>query len=325
MKRNLVLIFFLASLAVMFQSCKEDTANPTVTKTYNAFDANHKITITLVNSFSDGLAGFFNKYYAIDDFKAQLIGAMLENARFLSDNSGYIYCYDTNQTCVAHPIDHSREGKNYIDAQDSHGKYYAREMSDSLRTFGYGTIHHFWTNPETGADEEKIAYVNLIDGSRYYLGSGFFASFMDGWSIDETGLNKEIARQAVQATAQALSHTFQTFDFSKTKQVEFMVAYMDSVRFFDDNSGYFFVDDTSYFSIVFPTNKSLEGTSLYDYTDSKGNHPVRLMVDVIKANGKGYVEYYYINPNTGKEQKKIVFIERIEGTEYFIGAGVYIE
>lgn len=318
------LSFIILSI-VFLSSCSDNCNEPTKEEIIDSYKAHLEIVKNVTNTIDDGLEQIFNseKYSAIN--RVQIIQDYLEKIRFFSDNSGYLYCYDTTMTNIAHPILKSYIGTNHLNDQDANGKYFALEMQDSLRKAGQGVISHYWLNPSSGVDEEKIAYVRLIGNTKYFVGTGFFKSFLSGWSISKLGLEMEITHNAVQATALGLSYLFQTNFNTKEEQIEFMKTYMDSLRFYNDKSGYFFVDDTNHFSIVFPTSKHYEGTSLYDYQDTKGNFPVRQMVDIIKKNGKGNTEYYYINPKTGLEQKKLVFVERINGTEFFIGAGVYVE
>ncbi len=313
-------------IAIFFiTSCSDECNAPKNEELIDSFNAHLQIVKTVTNTIDDGLEHIFisEKYSSIN--KVQLIQDYLEKIRFFSDNSGYLYCYDTTMTNIAHPILKSYIGTNHLNDKDANGKYFAHEMRDSLRKTGQGVISHYWLNLSSGTNEEKIAYVRLISNTEYFIGTGFFKSFLSGWSISKLGLEKEITRNAVQTTALGLSYLFQTNNFTKDEQIEFMKTYMDSLRFYNDNSGYFFVDDTNHFSIVFPTSKQYEGTSLVDYKDTKGNYPVRQMVEIIKKNSSGNTEYYYINPKNGIEQKKLVFVEKISGTEFFIGAGVYVE
>jgi signal transduction histidine kinase len=128
----------------------------------------------------------------------------------------------------------------------------------------------------------------------------------------------------VHCTAVGLGEVLGNYQ-SETDRTNFIRAYIDQIRFYPDQSGYLFVDNYDCLSIALPNPKELEGQNLYNYQDSKGNYVTRMLAAAAKSGG-GFVEYYLVKPGSTSagEQRKISYAEPIPGTNYFIGAGVYI-
>lgn len=322
-----VFVLFLFSGLLIFDSCKNNSVTPEENSPsgsmISALNVNKQILVYSVSSSADGLSYLFHKNNYDDAKKKNFITYFIENFRFFDNMSGYFYCYDTNFICVAHPVLKNYIGGNHIEDVDSRGIKFVYIMRDSLRNRGKGFIEHSWLNQTTGLHELKVAYINLIKGTNLFFGSGVFVDYQKGWNLDSVGMKREIIRNIVHVTAKGFSSVFKYVILDSLSRVQFMKDYLDSVRFFDDKSGYYFVDDINHNNIVFPTQKNMEGQSLYNYIDPKGNYPVRNMVNVINADGRGFVEYYFLNPTNNKTEKKFVYVEKIEGTDYFIGTGVY--
>jgi signal transduction histidine kinase len=134
---------------------------------------------------------------------------------------------------------------------------------------------------------------------------------------------KQTAQAVVHSTALGLGAVLTGYQ-NETDRINLIRAYIDPVRFYPDQSGYFYVYDSNCVNIAHATQKDLQGQSLYDYKDTRGNYVIRLLAAAAK-NGGGFVEYYWIKPNsaTNEEQQKIGYVEPIPGTDYFIGTGVY--
>ena len=101
---------------------------------------------------------------------------------------------------------------------------------------------------------------------------------------------------------------------------ELLVEENNTVRF--GEAGYFFIYDFEGNSISQPTERKLEGTNRWNEQDTKGKYLFRELSNTAQ-NGGGFVEYYYLNPNTNQEELKYSYVEPISGTNYFVGAGTY--
>lgn len=135
--------------------------------------------------------------------------------------------------------------------------------------------------------------------------------------------NKKIAATATHCAAVGLGGILATIE-GEQAGIDAIRAYVHPVRFYDDQSGYFYVYNYDCVNIAHATQHDLEGQNLYDYQDSHGTYVIREL-SAAAQNGGGFVEYYWNNPTTQQEQKKIGYVEPIPDTDYFIGDGVYIE
>ena len=105
-------------------------------------------------------------------------------------------------------------------------------------------------------------------------------------------------------------------------QVPLIRRALDSVRFEEDKSGYFFVyRDTV--NVVLPTKKELQGQNLGETKDKNGVYYVRELGAAAAAGG-GFVHYVFAKPGKG-DQPKLSYAAMIPGTEMWIGTGVYID
>jgi methyl-accepting chemotaxis protein len=102
-----------------------------------------------------------------------------------------------------------------------------------------------------------------------------------------------------------------------------LVQATDPLRFLTDKSGYIFTYDFEGNCINTPTNKQRNGKNFLAEKDVNG---VALIAELAKAaqNGGGFVNYHFNKPGVGV-LPKISYAKRIEGTDYFIGAGVYTD
>jgi cytochrome c len=87
----------------------------------------------------------------------------------------YIYAYDFNGTCLAHPFKSDWIGKNKLDVTDSNGVPSLRNTLNVARE-GKGFTYFIFPNPSHGnRDEFKIAYAMKVDDN-WFLGSGIYIS-----------------------------------------------------------------------------------------------------------------------------------------------------
>ena len=77
---------------------------------------------------------------------------------------------------------------------------------------------------------------------------------------------------------------------------------------FNEGRGYFFIYSFDYECILLPINRKLEGTSFYNFQDSKGKYLTRDIITQLKEEKEGFQNWYYAKPNDLKtEYKKIGF------------------
>jgi hypothetical protein len=134
---------------------------------------------------------------------------------------------------------------------------------------------------------------------------------------------KKIAKTAVHNTAVGLGSILRDSTDNKDK-LEIVRNYISDIRFYPDNSGYFYVYNMKGVCLAHPVQKDIVGKDLWDKRDEEGNYVIRMLAEAAEKGG-GFVDYYWNNPLTGKSAKKIGYVEPIPGTDLFIGDGLYLK
>jgi len=171
----------------------------------------------------------------------------------------------------------------------------------------------------------KILGISVICAAMF-LFSGIWSNGFHGLAraADNMPIDcyKEIAKTMVRGTAAGLGEALKGIKAEKDR-IDLIRAFISPIRFYPDNSGYFYVYDFSCINIAHATQKDLQGKNLFDYKDVKGDYVVRNLSNAAK-NGGGFVEFYWVKPGSKDEFKKLGYVEPIPGTNYFIGSGVYL-
>ena len=98
----------------------------------------------------------------------------------------------------------------------------------------------------------------------------------------------------------------------------------NAIRFFNDKSGYIFAYNLDGLCINNPSDNSKNGKNAFDFQDKAGNYLFRDFSKAVKASGSGFVEYFWEKKNQGI-QPKMSYVKLINGTDIYLGAGVYID
>jgi signal transduction histidine kinase len=73
--------------------------------------------------------------------------------------------------------------------------------------------------------------------------------------------------------------------------------------------------------LAHPHNPSIVGKDLTDVPDANGKKYRREIIELAAAKGKGWVDYMYKNPTTGKIEPKTTYILRVD--DFVLEAGIY--
>ncbi|RZA33005.1 MAG: cache type 2 domain-containing protein [Lysobacteraceae bacterium] len=73
--------------------------------------------------------------------------------------------------------------------------------------------------------------------------------------------------------------------------------------------------------LAHPYNPSIVGKDLTDVPDANGKKYRREIIELAAAKGKGWVDYQYKNPTSGKIEPKTTFIQRVE--DVVLEVGIY--
>jgi len=88
---------------------------------------------------------------------------------------------------------------------------------------------------------------------------------------------------------------------------------------------YFWVNDMQPMMLMHPMKPELDGTDLTQNTDPDGKHLFVEMVDVVKADGAGFVVYQWPKPGAEAPQPKISYVAGYEPWGWVVGSGIYLD
>ena len=90
---------------------------------------------------------------------------------------------------------------------------------------------------------------------------------------------------------------------------------------FDKGEIYVFAFDLNGAMAAQPKNPKAVGENLIDKPDNKGKLFRKEIIEKAKTEGSGWVDYFYLNPQTGKEEEKTTYLKRVG--DLVICCGVY--
>lgn len=93
----------------------------------------------------------------------------------------------------------------------------------------------------------------------------------------------------------------------------------------DGSREYVWINNLDPRMVMHPTNPSLEGEYMGDYSDPAGNHFFQDAVEVANNKGAGFIEYQWPMPGRDKPVDKSSYIKLYEPWGWIIGSGVYLE
>lgn len=93
------------------------------------------------------------------------------------------------------------------------------------------------------------------------------------------------------------------------------------------DGNYFWVNDLQPVMLVHPLRPELIGQDLALYKDSKGTFPFRVMVDICKHEGEGFLEYQWSKPdqNSEKQYPKLSYVKLFKPWNLIVGMGVHTD
>ena len=97
-----------------------------------------------------------------------------------------------------------------------------------------------------------------------------------------------------------------------------------ALRYGDDNSGYFWLNDFQPSMIMHPTKPEMDGTDLNNYKDPNGKALFVEMVSVCKQKGEGFVNYMWqYGTDTKRIEPKISYVKAFQPWDWIVGTGIY--
>lgn len=321
MRNKLCTILFLG--LIFFASCDKTDEYYIYNDMVSQYELLKEIVMVNTTNAATGLETVFTETVTDSADQAELTQAFIEPVRYLQDESGYFFVESYNAWMVAHATKPELIGTYRYDVQDENGKYYVRDMVSTIRYIGYGFIEYYFENPDNDVVERKLAFVKAIPAAEFFIGSGFYGD-QPNYYYERDDANAVIVVETTRSFADGIGGVFENHYSDSLERVRFCRELINHVRFFDNQSGYFFMYDFDCVNVAHGTQKDLQGQNLYDYQDSKGNYVIRELVEIAKNEGYGYYEYWWNNPVTGQEEPKMAWVTKVPGIDYLIGSGIYL-
>ncbi len=324
-KSSLAFLFLALAGLTTFYSCNCDECPPTPSIQVSQYTLDKTIVQTNTTNVATGFETVFSDLIPDSINRAKFSQAFVDAARFYSDKSGYFFVetLDSFAWCVAH-INHDLIGTSRAGAQDQNGKFFIKEIVETVRYSGSGFVEYYKLNPATQKKERKLSFVTNIPSAQWYIGTGFYGDPPENY-YDPIDAQKIVLLEVTSTMSNGIDGIFKNIYTTTEEQIAFCQDFLDHIRFFDDGSGYFFINDFDGINIAHGADASHQGQNDYDLQDTHGAYIIRDMIDIAKNEGSGYYQYFWNNPATGKEETKITYVSKIPDTEYFIAAGFYVK
>lgn len=140
----------------------------------------------------------------------------------------------------------------------------------------------------------------------------------------DTEIKSEV--QTVIAVLQAEYDRFQSGELTEEEAKEEAKEIVRAMRYRDDGSGYFWIDDTDYNLVMHPILVEQEGTNRYELEDQNG---VMITQEVIKvctsAEGGGYNEFYFTKADGVTVALKVAYSQLFEPWGWAVSTGNYVD
>jgi len=98
-----------------------------------------------------------------------------------------------------------------------------------------------------------------------------------------------------------------------------------NIRFYDDQSGYFFIYDMKGNVVLLPIKPELEGKNLLSFKDITGKYVIQDVIKKLKKKDAIFEEWSFYKPNTQELARKLGYIRYFKPLDIFIGSAVYID
>jgi len=144
-------------------------------------------------------------------------------------------------------------------------------------------------------------------------------------SKTEESLKKSIKQRVYEAYA-IMNKIYNENKHKDKKTIEKLIkdALVD-IRF-NDNRGYYYINSMDYKSVLFPLDRKLEGSDIYNFKDGEGKYLIREIVNKLKKEKEGFTTWYFYKPSdTVHNYKKIGFNKYFEPLDWYIGTGEYVD
>lgn len=182
--------------------------------------------------------------------------------------------------------DESLVGINMIDAQDKNGNYFIKNMLEAINNKDGVYVEYYWPKTKDGEPLEKNSYCKYLPEFDIIIGTGYYYD-------DVTSKLKEMIYKRLQS-------------------------------YYEDKENYIFVHDYDSTALV-TGRRELIGVKAIDLVDYNGESVHNKIMSIINSDGKGFIQYKYIDKDSNKLSEKISYVATLDGWNAYIGTGFYLD
>ncbi|MCK5312830.1 MAG: methyl-accepting chemotaxis protein, partial [Desulfobacteraceae bacterium] len=253
-------------------------------------DYGDRVRTAVNQAFTVFIAAAGNSDFANAEDKKQYARSIIETMRWDSDGKGYFWIQDTGGNMIMHPIKPSLNGKALLGLKDPDGKFFFKAMDDIAKEKGAGFVDYKWPKPGFEKPVDKISYVKLFKDWGWIIGGGMYVDAT-------TELLKKGALQSI-----------------------------GDIRYGKDKKGYFFIQDSKGVNILHPVKPEIQGKNMINVQDPNGKYLFKELNRVAAENIEGgFVTYMWPKPGSEEPVEKLSFCKRLEGWDWNIGTGIYVD
>lgn len=249
--------------------------------------------------------------YALKNGKAKALAAFNDPEGEFVVGDLYVFAYDFQGDTLSLPFQPVLLGTNQLEATDSNGVTFVRDLSGLAGT-GSGETYYTNPNPIDEREELKLSYSSKVDDG-WWLGAGIYSVFPAARNISAM---KPTSRDELKTfVEEAYSHVL--FVGKDKALKEFMDLNGSWVR----GDVYIFAQDFNGTELCLPYMPDKVGTNRLDVMNDQGVYINREM-RAIAMNGSGFYEYRWKNPISNLSEPKVSYVSKADDT-WWLGAGIY--
>jgi cytochrome c len=212
----------------------------------------------------------------------------------------YVFVFDMGGKYMASGANPSMVGTAVEDMTDAAGNPVVKNIIETAKTKGEGTVSYVWLDRATNSVENKTSYIKRVGD--YVVGVGYYTPRAD-------------AQRAKRFFDHAVAY------MQKVGPDKAFAAFDDANGEFVKGDLYVFVFDMDGKYMASGANPSMVGTAVRDMTDAAGNPVVKNLIEAATTKGEGTVDYVWRNPVTNKVEKKRSYVKKVGN--YVLGVGYY--
>ncbi|RZT90812.1 methyl-accepting chemotaxis sensory transducer with Cache sensor [Azospira oryzae] len=133
-------------------------------------------------------------------------------------------------------------------------------------------------------------------------------------------------RNVVESVLGVVDYFYKQQQAGKLSEEEAKRQAMDSLRNVRyDGKEYFWVQDRNLVMLMHPIKPDMEGKSQAALKDPNGKLFFQEMENVVKASGKGFVDYLWPKPGFDQPAPKISYVAEFPAWGWVVGSGIYVD